>query len=383
MQLFRLNGPFTPENGFAFNVPMPQGAHDAAASTRFMLFEDDALLGPPDSLHETIRAVGKGAFSVWGASIYLSTSDNSDPNRNGRQYSLIAQDVGIESPLGAIMRQSLAANDLSALKLVTELAQTNNSVFAKFFRSKGTITQPLRRCGFTAVPGSILEVGCGANPYTALRFLCDGAERYVANDITPVNFVFDRKTIDALSACLCAIDPELGARLSRVMTPGNTVRNLIVIGETPCEEIELAMPVEFITSTSVLEHVTRPAAVVAAFHRLLANGGLMWHSIDLRDHRDFKRPFDFLYQGNGYKEQTENRLRCSDWITALRNAGFEIIETRYLVKRRDAQEEWTTDRSSVEPAFAEADRRLFAPPFDGYALDDLATLAVQVLCRKR
>lgn len=348
---------------------------------QFFLFEDDALLGPSDSSHDTIRSTGKGAFSVWGAWIYLSASDNSDPNRNGRQYSLIAQDAGFDSSFGALLRRTLAADDVSALKLVADLTQIDGSVFAKFFRRQDAITQPLRQCGFTAMPKSILEVGCGTNPYTALRFLCDGVERYVANDITPVNFLFDRQAIDALSTCLRLFDPELGERLSRVMTPACTARNLIVIGETSCDAIELATPVEFITSTSVLQHVSNPLGVIAAFHRLLASGGWMSHSIDLRDLRDPNRPFDFLRQRD-YEGKAQNRLRCSDWLTALRNNGFDVIDTRYLVQQRAGRQDWTTDRSAADLAFSEEDRRLLAPPFDSYALDDLSTLAVQVVCRK-
>ncbi|QOZ70619.1 methyltransferase domain-containing protein [Bradyrhizobium arachidis] len=50
------------------------------------LFEDGKLLGPPHSSHETIRTIGKGAYSHWGSALYFSTSDGSDPNTNGRRY---------------------------------------------------------------------------------------------------------------------------------------------------------------------------------------------------------------------------------------------------------------------------------------------------------
>ncbi len=50
------------------------------------LFEDGKLLGPAHAMHETIRTVGRGAYSHWGASLFFSTSDGSDPNTNGRRY---------------------------------------------------------------------------------------------------------------------------------------------------------------------------------------------------------------------------------------------------------------------------------------------------------
>ena len=58
--------------------------------TRSMLalYEDGKALGPPHSIHADIRQIGKGAFSHWYTQLYFSTSDNSDPNTNGRTYSI-------------------------------------------------------------------------------------------------------------------------------------------------------------------------------------------------------------------------------------------------------------------------------------------------------
>ncbi len=50
------------------------------------VFENDKLLGPAHSNHQAINSVGTGQFSHWGATLYFSTSDNSDPRRNGRRY---------------------------------------------------------------------------------------------------------------------------------------------------------------------------------------------------------------------------------------------------------------------------------------------------------
>lgn len=50
------------------------------------LFEDGKLLGPAHAMHETIRTIGRGAYSHWGGSLFFSSSDGSDPNTNGRRY---------------------------------------------------------------------------------------------------------------------------------------------------------------------------------------------------------------------------------------------------------------------------------------------------------
>jgi hypothetical protein len=82
-----LSPPFRSKDGFVWiaNVPVPPTV------VKLSLFEDGKELGPPDSKHVAIRETGLGAYSHWkggtsGPLIYFSTSDNSDPNTNGRTY---------------------------------------------------------------------------------------------------------------------------------------------------------------------------------------------------------------------------------------------------------------------------------------------------------
>ena len=48
--------------------------------------EDGEWLAFANAPHEAIAQVGEGRYSFWGDTLYFSTSDNSDPNTNGRQY---------------------------------------------------------------------------------------------------------------------------------------------------------------------------------------------------------------------------------------------------------------------------------------------------------
>jgi MoaA/NifB/PqqE/SkfB family radical SAM enzyme len=54
----------------------------------YQLFEDDRPLGPAEALHDDIRALGAGRYSLWGRAVYFSASDNSDARYNGRSYVL-------------------------------------------------------------------------------------------------------------------------------------------------------------------------------------------------------------------------------------------------------------------------------------------------------
>ena len=83
-----------PERGHCWTFPLPRlvDVSDDVGSPRqstLVLFEDDQILGPAHSSHQGIRERGQGAYSHWGQQLYFSTSDNSDPNKNGRRYSAI------------------------------------------------------------------------------------------------------------------------------------------------------------------------------------------------------------------------------------------------------------------------------------------------------
>ena len=82
------------ETGLAFIAPAPGDRHwaghgdssDAPSASNLRLFENDRELGPPHSLHADIRAQGHGRFSNWGTTVYLSSTDGTDPLQNGRTY---------------------------------------------------------------------------------------------------------------------------------------------------------------------------------------------------------------------------------------------------------------------------------------------------------
>ena len=60
------------------------------ASSDLVLFEDGRPIGAAHTARSLIATDGRGAFSHWGDVLYFSTTDNSDPRANGRQYSVRA-----------------------------------------------------------------------------------------------------------------------------------------------------------------------------------------------------------------------------------------------------------------------------------------------------
>jgi hypothetical protein len=80
--------------GYSFLMSQPDLDTLADSSDNLMrspleLYEDGKLIGPAHSAHVDIRDIGLGRFSHWqGIGLIFSTSDNSDPNTNGRRYSM-------------------------------------------------------------------------------------------------------------------------------------------------------------------------------------------------------------------------------------------------------------------------------------------------------
>lgn len=84
-------GPFSKQGTFSFFAAVPaltdsSDAPDAPKRSTYLICEDDRPLGPPHTAHGDIATKGAGRFSHYGPGFYFSSSDNSDPNANGRNY---------------------------------------------------------------------------------------------------------------------------------------------------------------------------------------------------------------------------------------------------------------------------------------------------------
>jgi len=85
----QLRGPFKRDDRHCHTIPLPpEWVSDASGRSAITLFEDGLPLGPAHVSHDDIRTLGKGRYSHWGEALYFSTSDDTDPNTNGRVYSV-------------------------------------------------------------------------------------------------------------------------------------------------------------------------------------------------------------------------------------------------------------------------------------------------------
>jgi MoaA/NifB/PqqE/SkfB family radical SAM enzyme/2-polyprenyl-3-methyl-5-hydroxy-6-metoxy-1,4-benzoquinol methylase len=89
-----LRSSFTTEIGFAWYITLPE-YHTLADNVNnnhrstLILLENGKPLWQRHSLHDEIRNVGKGRYSHWNNDLIFSTTDNSDPNTNGRTYQIV------------------------------------------------------------------------------------------------------------------------------------------------------------------------------------------------------------------------------------------------------------------------------------------------------
>lgn len=382
-----LTGPFVPNGGFGFTADLGEAFDPKSETQCGLISENGKLIGPGNALHQAIRDFGAGRFSVWGRSVFFSASDNTDPNTNERQYELLLLDLAPDRPLVREFILRLEPDDKMLLQAIVGNSKYNNSVFSNFFRYYNDIASVLKRNKID-LPDSILEIGSGQRPLTALRFLLEGTKRYVVNDLMKVSRRYATDLIDPLRECLQFIAPPLAARLKEITIQdedGYGVLGLEFFDEQPIWDVGNIGPFNFISSVSVLEHVTDPKKAVSRMSDLLVPGGIMWHSIDLRDHSNFDLPLRFLSMSDEdyARINTENRVRASGWMEILEGFGFEILESNNALLSADGSQVVTTDPMTVRPGVTEKMRDAMASRFKQNDLRDLSTLMVQILCKKR
>jgi hypothetical protein len=118
--LFRIEASEAME-GFCFTAQLPRSLGPGDSSTdpnisTLILLEDGVCLGPAHATHRHIREQGRGLFSHWHETLYFSTSDNSDPGRNGREYQVFAfpiQNIAVQRAIGVLnsLSQSFSPAD--------------------------------------------------------------------------------------------------------------------------------------------------------------------------------------------------------------------------------------------------------------------------------
>ena len=212
-----LGRPFRHDGGNAFVAVLPSEVAAKAAGPDYSIVfqEDGADLGPAESLHQTVRDVGRGAYSVWGKAVWFSSAGNEDCERNGRQYVIWLIETSEKSSLYKTILDQIEKDDATFLRTAVRNANRNNGVITNFFGYRHSIGEWIEKTGMV-IPRAMLEIGCGHVPWTGLRFLLEGTQRYVATDIMTVRKSFPAEEL---------AESEIGLRVGSAEAFGSMVKS--------------------------------------------------------------------------------------------------------------------------------------------------------------
>ena len=255
-----------------------------------------------------------------------------------------------------------------------------------------TLARALSEAGVDLSGRRLLELGPGHSMLGGLLLLSWGLGEYHGVDALPVAH-WDAGRVQALRARLESASGlplhevplakrqrEVLARFDRAVTlrAGEAVLNEDLIRlHCPVDAADLPLEsnsFDLVVSNSVLEHVRDLPATAAECARVLAPGGVAFHQVDFRDHRDFSQPRAFLRVASQEWEelwtdrpfQYTNRHRLSAVRSAFSAAGLELLELKINERLPLGEEE----------------RQLLRPSFQTCSQEDLETLGASLLLRK-
>jgi hypothetical protein len=86
--------PYALLDGYAYKVSVPSLAEIGDTDTEMsrspaVVCEDGRLMGPAHTPHAEVVKLGLGRFSNYRGEVVFSSSDNTDPNMNARQYVVV------------------------------------------------------------------------------------------------------------------------------------------------------------------------------------------------------------------------------------------------------------------------------------------------------
>ena len=178
-----------------------------------------------------------------------------------------------------------------------------------------------------------LELGPGNSYISAYNFLLNGAKKIIMVDKYP-RYIRTRKQQKYFTAELDYIKKEYNLKKLFFINNNKISGDYIEFISQDITDIEMKNKVDFIYSTSVFEHIRDVKGNIQKLSRIIKKNGLMHHSIDLRDHYNFNKPFLFYkYSDNIWNTYLTkcgisytNRIRFDDYIRMFNDAGFKIIK---------------------------------------------------------
>lgn len=283
------------------------------------------------------------------------------------------------------------------------LASTGGTAFYAFHEFREIQALCLK---YNHVPKRVLEIGTGFNLGILSLFLLSSAEKAYGVDIESMDNRYDEEFYDLLKEYLKSTGGLHWYRffMENKPTPHLSFPHSLdhldfrkIVDQVeylaPVSSDRMPLPdnsVDLVYSVATFEHLPKTKETVEEVRRVLVDGGLTIHEIDMSYHRHYPNPLEMLkypeeewqvitnQYGEGlgvedieqrkYKSEIYcNRLRTSDFVACFEQCDFEVLEVKPVVKYDPAH----IDRSKIDKKFGDK------------SLEDLSVTVVVIVARCR
>ncbi|MFH1590537.1 MAG: class I SAM-dependent methyltransferase [archaeon] len=175
-----------------------------------------------------------------------------------------------------------------------------------------------------------LELGPGRSSLDAYNCLMNGARLVYLVDKYPRKMISSKEYVREIQF----MKKKFHKNPAFLLGEGRLDDTFIKLIPRDVSALKSSVKVDLLFSFSVMEHIKEVERNIQKFHNLLKKDGLMYHSIDLRDHYNFNDPFLFYkYSDKTWNEYLvkegvtyTNRLRYDDYISLFEKHDFKIVE---------------------------------------------------------
>jgi len=296
--------------------------------------------------------------------------------------------AALQRALGFLPQQGEPLNYLLQRRVLRTLPAGEATLRQKFTRAATHLAAyEAHGPGTPAADATFFEFGAGWDLAIPLAYALLGVGRQVVIDIRPSARL---ELVEATLATYERLRPQLEQAAGRplrdppaaVSSFADLERQLGVRYAAPCDARATGLPaasVDFVSSTDTCEHIPPAdlARIFAECRRLLRPGGAFSCRIDLQDHYAYFDPGLSRYHFLRFSDLAwalvnsplhfQNRLRASDYLRLVRQAGFAVVAQHAS--------------GPNERGLAELRALRLAPRFRSYSLDDLGVTVLSFVAR--
>jgi SAM-dependent methyltransferase len=303
--------------------------------------------------------------------------------------------------------------EMKTLGAIRHSINTNGTALYNLLHCLPILEYLLDSVGQTFENKDVLEVGTTNPPGLPLALLLGGCAKVYGNNILDLDNRLPMAYAEVVNIMMSRLGDSNPRRLQSLIDcevrGGQRVASLRkeVFEPFPlCPAEQLSLPdasVDIVFSMSVMEHLEDARGVLVNLHRMLRPGGWSFHLIDLRDHKDFRKPLEFLKRSQAEHDQMggsfQNRLRAGDFIDLFEQTGYRIDWVGYMPRPPEVVGRDRTDLfelsstpipelyphkslEAVKPCIGDELFASFHPDFRTKTRQELSVMGMCVVCQR-